>query len=376
MNTTSRINLLITVFDLHFGGISNLILQTTPALMKEMDIHVVYFGPKDEMLERYKNAEIRIFRIEYNGIKDLLRAGKQLANFIQSNRIHIVSTHLFVDKAITTVARRFAKFKVLSTLHSANNPYPSGNYRLYINNKLEDYFQNFVADKNFAVSEASLKSWKEHRNFKNKNTRILYSGIEKLPCRIPKSIDFERKKKIFVTACRFTKEKGLRRLITQFSELNSVNTNWEFWIIGSGFLFDEISILVKDLKLQKQVILKGFQTNLCHFYKEVDFYINGSFHEALPVSILEAMSIGIPIIGSKVGGIPEIVSHAENGYLVNFEDEKEALDILEKCINMSFKDYGFMSKNSQEIFSSKFSIDNYVKIFTEEMEVLHKTSGD
>lgn len=374
MNNTKKINLLITVFDLHFGGISNLILQTTPALMNKMNVEVVYFGPKDEMLDRYIAAGISTTRINYNGIKDFLYSSKKLADLIKSKQIDVVSTHLFLDKAIVTLSRMFAKFKILSTLHSANNPYPSENYRLYVNHKLEDYFHNFITDKNFAVSRASLKSWKDHRNFHHKNIKILYSGIEKLHLNKNITDNFENKVKTFVTACRFTKEKGLERVINLFYDLNNNNENWQLWIIGEGLLREKLEKLVISLNLENKIFFKGFQTELTQFYRDADFYINSSFHEALPVSIIEAMSTGMPIIGSNVGGIPEIMDHDVNGYLVNFNDVDEGLKILSKCVNMNNEQYELFSKNSRIIFESNFSIEKYVKSFTEEMELLVKNA--
>jgi len=374
MNNTKKINLLITVFDLHFGGISNLILQTTPALMKEMNIEVVYFGPRDEMLQRYKNVGINVERIPYNGPKDLLRAGRELGRFIKRKQIDIVSTHLFIDKAIASISKFHVKFKLLSTLHSAENPYASGKFKISINHRLEDLYHNYLVDKNFAVSEASLISWKKFRGFNHKNTTVLYSGIEKLPCDKKITQTFENKVKIFVTACRFTQEKGLERLINLLNDLNNYNENWQFWIIGDGLLREKLEKLVISLNLEKKILFKGFQTELCQFYKDADFYINSSFHEALSISIIEAMSIGMPVIGSKVGGIPEVIGHDVNGYLINFNDVNEGLDILGKCINMSKEQYEIFSINSRGKFESKFSIDKYVKNFTKEMKLLIKTT--
>lgn len=365
-----RINLLITVFDLHFGGISNLILQTTPALMKEMNIYVVYYGPKDEMLPRYQNAGINVKHIPYNGPKDLLRAGRELSEFIKRKQIHIVSTHLFIDKAIAFIAKFHIKFKLLSTLHSAQNPYPPGNFKMSINNRLEDVYHNYIVDKNLAVSQASMISWEKYRGLHHKNTKVLYTGIEKLPCEKKITEKFENKDKIFVTACRFTQEKGLERLINLFDDLNKYYENWQFWIIGDGLLRKKLEKLVISLNLENKILFKGFQTELTQFYKNADFYVNSSFHEALPVSIIEAMSIGIPVVGSKVGGIPEIIEHDVNGYLVNFNDANEGLDILGRCANMSNDQYELFSTNSKEKFESNFSIDKYVKTFNKEMDCL------
>ena len=369
MNDIKKLNLLITVFDLHFGGISTLILQTIPALSKNLNIYVVYFGPKEEMLNRYLDAGISTTRIPYYGPKDLLKVGKKLSEFIKQNQIDVVSTHLFIDKLIVMIAKFHVKFKLLSTLHSAQNPYLSGINKISISNKLEDIYHNYLVDTNIAVSQASLKSWKTFRGLTNNNSKVLYSGIAKLPCDKIQSENFDDKVKIFVTACRFTEEKGLERLIYLFNNIKK-DQNWILWIIGDGILREKLEQLVVNLNMEDRILFKGFQTELCQYYKYADFYLNSSFHEALGVSILEAMSVGLPVLGSKVGGIPEIISHGIDGYLIDFHNVNQGINILNMCLNMKRTEYELFSNNSKMKFENKFSLDKYVQVFTREIELL------
>ena len=56
------------------------------------------------------------------------------------------------------------------------------------------------------------------------------------------------------------------------------------------------------------------------FYKSLDVYINTSIHEGIPMSLLEAMSHGLPVVVTKVGGFPEIVDQGVNSYLIDSRD--------------------------------------------------------
>lgn len=369
MNKTKRINLLITVFDLHFGGISNLILQTAPALMKNIDVEVIYFGAKDEMLPRFRKADIPTSRIPYRGLKDIWSVGRKLGEYINKEGIGIVSTHLAIDKAIVSIAKLYASFKIISTLHSVNNPYISKNLNYLATSKFEDYFHNVVVDRNFAVSKASLESWKKYRNLNCGKTTIIYSGIERLKCNKQSGRNYEAGDKIFVTACRITYEKGLDRLLRLFAALPE--KNWELWIIGEGPLKSGLENMVKDFGLEKKIYFKGFQTDLCQFYELADFYINSSYQEALPVSILEAMSIGLPILGSNVGGVPETVIEGRNGYLIDFEEKESGEEIIRRCLNFDKEQYEMLSRNAFKIFNDKFSIEHYVEKFKFELNQLY-----
>jgi len=92
------------------------------------------------------------------------------------------------------------------------------------------------------------------------------------------------------------------------------------------------------------------------FYQRLDLYLNTSLHEGIPISVLEAMSYGIPVIASNVGGMAEILDNAVEGYLIEGRNPKE---FAEKCIrlfeNKTVKNR--MALAGKEKVFKKFSID-------------------
>jgi len=364
----TRPNILITLVDLHFGGISNLVLQTAPALNERMNIFVVYFGPNEDMLERYLNAGIRIERLNYEGKKDILSAVLKLRKFIIKNKIDLVSTNFTPDKIIVSLARLLTKFRVLGTIHNAQDR--TGEQMVVTwGSRFEEFFNNYIADKIIGVSSAAIRVAKTFKNLNNKNSVVVHSGIEGFS-----DVSIKRKVKgettIFITACRFHPVKGLSRLLQIFEKLKKLNINWEFWLIGDGVLLNELKNEVDGLGLTNNVKFMGFQHQLRPYYEASNFYINSSHHEALGVSLLEAMSIGLPIIGSDVGGIPEIIKDRENGFLVDFNNINSTLNILTYAIDMSGLEYEQFSANCIDTFHSKFSIEHYVEKMNYEVKSL------
>ena len=67
------------------------------------------------------------------------------------------------------------------------------------------------------------------------------------------------------------------------------------------------------------------------YYQSLDLYLNTSLHEGIPLSILEAMACGKPVVAPKVGGIPEIISHEENGVLIEAREPKK---IADSCLRL------------------------------------------
>lgn len=361
-----KINILHTFIDLHFGGISNLALNTLPGLAEKYNIYVVYFGPNEEMKDRFMEAGIKIKRIPYSGGRDLLKAVRGLKDFIKQKKIDVVSTNFMPDKLIVTLTKPFVNFRVIGTIHNSWDPAISEvnkGWRFYF----EEFFHNHICDKVIGVSNSAIAMAKKHRNLKNRNTIVLHSAVKSL---FPGNKKEKNKKIIFITACRFVEIKGLFRLIESFRKLNEETKNWELWLIGKGVLYDALTNRVAELGLEDKIQFKGYQKDLASFHAQADFYINSSYTEALGVSIIEAISTGLPAIGSRAGGIPEVIEDGKNGFLVNFEDENETQEVLTKAINLPSNDYKKMVEKSISTYQRKFSIDVYTEKLGREYEFL------
>ncbi len=351
-------NLLITLVDLHFGGISNLTLHTSPGLNKIFNVTVIYFGPNEDMLDRFIDAGILTKRIPYSGGKDIFKAVLGLRRFIIENQIDIVSANFIPDKLIVGLTRLFTKFCVVGNIHNSFDPNITPLNLKTWRGFYEEFFHNKVANKVVGVSECTIENAKKYRRLKNNNLAVIYSGIIGLTKNI--AIRKKNKKIIFVTACRFVEIKGLDRLIDIFAIVNKTNVNWELWLIGNGTLENGLKNKVIRSGLTGSIILKGYQEDLVPFYDLADYYINSSYNEALGISIIEAMSVGLPVLGSNVGGIPEVVQDGYNGYLLDFKDEIESTKIILKAMDLDPEKFSQISRNSITSFEQKFSIEKYV----------------
>lgn len=107
--------------------------------------------------------------------------------------------------------------------------------------------------------------------------------------------------------------------------------NVRFELAGEGPERENILRLIHDYRIEKAFILRGFLDNMTEFYNGLDLYINTSLHEGLPMSILEAMSRGLPVIAPNIGGLKEIVNDGLQGYLINGRDPEL---FAEKCLRL------------------------------------------
>lgn len=155
---------------------------------------------------------------------------------------------------------------------------------------------------------------------------------------------------------------SFKRVLLTFNVLNSLGIPLKWVHFGGGELFQELKTTTENTDLNIKVDLKGEKTNqeVHRFYQtnEVDLFISLSVNEGLPVSMMEAQSYGIPIVGMKINGVPEIVN-SNTGVLFPVEiTENEMIDVLKdvitnrrfdtKLIARAFENKFLASKNYSE----------------------------
>lgn len=107
--------------------------------------------------------------------------------------------------------------------------------------------------------------------------------------------------------------------------------------IGGNGEIEQVKQLIKEYGIADIVIFEGWVSGdkKIELLNNSDAYILPSYKEGLPISILEAMSYGMPIISTPVGGIPEIVSNGENGYLVEPGNKEDIYKAIISLLNDS-----------------------------------------
>ena len=124
------------------------------------------------------------------------------------------------------------------------------------------------------------------------------------------------------------------------------NTNYHLTIYGDGSHMDTW----QALDIGAHVNFAGLNENI-HYSKSLGIFILISDSEGLPMSAVEAMRAGMPLVLSDVGGCSELISN--NGFLVqnNVESIKIAIDLI-------YQNYGYYSQKSHELFAEKYSLSS------------------
>jgi len=115
--------------------------------------------------------------------------------------------------------------------------------------------------------------------------------------------------------------RAARRVIDRFRKIS-------FCALGDGDQWEAAQQMHADLKLGRRFVFTGYRRDVGRFLKGFDLFVLASREEGLGTSILDAQALGLPVIATRAGGIPEIIDHHRSGLLVPTDDAEALADAL------------------------------------------------
>jgi glycosyltransferase involved in cell wall biosynthesis len=166
--------------------------------------------------------------------------------------------------------------------------------------------------------------------------------------------------------------KDQETLFRGLSIFNNMTTRpWQLLIAGAGTqgALKKYKKILLDLNIYEKVIFLGMIKDLRPVLALADVFILTSLSEALPLSALEALSMGVPCILTKVGGCPNIVLDGVNGYLIPVRDPEAIaakLSALSKAPELSVQ-MKINAKETAKRFDINYTIETYLALFKEKL---------
>ncbi len=125
---------------------------------------------------------------------------------------------------------------------------------------------------------------------------------------------------VVLSVARLVPDKDHDTLLAAFSRLAGQHPGAELWLVGNGPRRESLEKQARDLGLAGQVKFLPATHDIRKLYHQADIFVLSSVAEALPNVILEAMAAGLPVVATRVGGLPEAVVPEDTGFLVNPRD--------------------------------------------------------
>lgn len=163
---------------------------------------------------------------------------------------------------------------------------------------------------------------------------------------------------------RLEEVKNLPFLLKAVRGALDAGTNVHLWVVGDGTQRASLEQIASELALQSNVTFWGQQLEVARFFSAADAFVMSSVSEGLPMSLLQAFSIGLPAIVTDVGGMAEVVRFAEAGMVVPVTDAQAmSAAIVELARNQERRDQ--FSSNAQGAFHAHFTLEAMANAYME-----------
>ena len=320
--------------------------------------------PESPMTQRALKAGVEVIPVTMHGEVDLIAAGRIRAAIKKFNCdvVHSHTSHAHslafgasLGLKIRRLVTRRVDFSIFrhSFLHLSGIKYRSmADFYVAISQKIKDVL---VAD----GIEAG-------RIF------VIHSGID--PGRfsadrgdyLRDEFNIGNHEKIVINVAHLAGHKGQKYLVQAIPRVVEKIPDVRFFIIGKGELMTDLKQRAAALGLTNELVFTGFRDDVGAFYNLADLFVMSSVQEGLGTSIMDALAVGKPVVATRSGGIPEIISDGQSGRLVESANPSALangiIELLQQP-DLARK----MAAQGQEVVRRRFSIDamvdQYVQVY-------------
>jgi len=174
---------------------------------------------------------------------------------------------------------------------------------------------------------------------------------------------------------RLTSQKGHRYFLESAKCILEVWPETRFLIVGDGPLRDELESLSLSLGIAQAVRFLGYRQDIATLMGMSDVIVMPSLREGLPYILLEALALARPVVGTRVGGIPEVIKHGETGFLVPSKDSEGLAEAIIQLLGNP-EEAARLGERGRELVLREFNVETTVqKIAAVYTEVLSGVSG-
>lgn len=310
--------ILMVLYSHECGGAQRHLIDLMEGLRRQGD-QPYFAGPLDSWLGReLASRGFPLFQVPLRGSALDLYSLWRLRQLIRKEKIELVHTHLGRATYYGGVAGWLCNVPVVTTIHGA------------------DYYRHLRSGREgriIAVS-AAVKGYLLLHGLPTERITVIHNGIEPLGIARPERQGVRRELGLAADdfACcavaRFHPVKRHALLIDAFVAAQLEKAR--LFLIGetSGECYAAIKARIAGLGLEKRVIFLGQRDDVPRLLQAMDVALLPSRWEGLGLTLLEAMSAGVPVLAAAVGGIPEIVTHGRTGYL--FLEPEELTELLQR----------------------------------------------
>lgn len=343
------------------SGVQNMMLSLLDSLDKEKyDIYVAC-KPGGPLVDKIKEKGFHYLPLNYLKREISLSdfpAFMEIFFYCKKYKFDIIHLHSSKMGFIGRIAGRLAGIKkIFFTSHGT----PFHIYQPMIIQKFYQILERIgglFGDRTIFVNNFDREFYIKNNLLKKNKALTIYNGVE-----IPlKQKQFIPKEKMTIGYIgRFSRQKNIVNTILAAIEVCKRDEKFEFIFVGDGELYRIAEKMIMSVNLQNRIKLVGWQNNILDWMEKFDLFLLFSRWEGLPLSILDAMAYGLPIIASDIKGNDELVSQG-CGVLIKPDDIESLVEVI-----LNFKNnlnlLKEMGNNSRKYVENYFSLESFHKSY-------------
>ena len=352
-------NILFIVRTMGLGGTENVVLQLCEILSEKVNKIVICSsgGVHEEKLEKYGIKHYTIPDIASKRPKDMLGCYKRIKSVIKEEQITVVHSH-----------HRMAAF--YAELTAPKNVIKIANAHNTFQDKRKLTRFAYRNTKLIAVGEMVKKNLTDYFEIPVGQVNVIHNAVKAFdenikPIEILK--DEHAKGKVLIgNIGRLSEQKGMEYFLDAAAITIKIHPEAFFIIVGDGELKAQLEEKATQLDLQENVLFLGYRSDIQNVMSQLDFVVLSSLWEGLPLTPIEAFSVGKTVIGTSVDGTPEIIRNDVDGYLVEVRNSAQLAEKMNYLIdNPEIKEN--LEMQAQKRYQDEFSFEklehNYLKFY-------------
>lgn len=337
-----KINVLFVIVQLQMmGGSESLVLSLIKNIdRKRFNPSIAWFYG-DVPLQEYVELDIPLYHIPKTRRLDL-KTMYNLSEIIRKENIDVVNAHHFLSMIYTYYGSKIRNRRGLIYTEHSEWEIDSVSWKW---KKIGGYFLRRL-DRSIGVGANITGKLESEFGIPADKTLTINNGVDIDLFQENRKTSLSRKHlgvgsedKVIGIVANFRKVKNHLFLLKAFNELSKNSDATKLMLVGKepegepDNTLPEVLQFIENKKLSGRVHVLGYRSDVPELLKIMDVFCLTSFKEGLPIGLIEAMAVGLPVIGTDVEGIRDVISDGENGYLVDLSDSKGMVDAMTKLVS-------------------------------------------
>lgn len=249
----------------------------------------------------------------------------RLARFLRQEGVDLVHAHQYTPFFYTLAARRlYRRPPLLFTEHGRHYPDYPRRKRMLANRLLLE-----ARDRVVGVGEAVRQALIHNEGIPDRRVGVIYNGVNLVPfsngrpdrLAVRREIGVGADDLVIFQVARLNYLKDHATALRTVARLRQNCPNARLVLVGEGEERNAIQELIQKLDLPANVRLLGLRSDVHRLLATADLFLLTSISEGIPLTLIEAMAAGVPVVSTNVGGVPEVIEDAQTGLLAPAGDD-------------------------------------------------------